>query len=163
MSYYTREEYERIAAIAEETGFTQSGFQKYCTLLFLNKNNKEKSADIIELIKDAKTAALKIEPDHSFIASSLLPQSIWAKLSKGDKHAISNAISNLVKKNPDKFKVEKRKGEVNKYIRIDNKEYEDEDNESEDVYDEDDILETMFPNAEDDDELNYEIDCYTNN
>ena len=117
VSVYSDEELAQITKVAEDYGFTVSGLQKYATLLLCNKDNRTSNVDIVSLIKEAKAVALNVKPDHSFVVSSLLPQSVWTKLTKKDKHTIAVSIGKFVLKNPDKFTVKKVKGESNRYIR----------------------------------------------
>lgn len=121
-SNYDSTDYADILALAESMGFTVSSFQKYCVMLYLNKNlsHRKSSLSLPQLNADMMTALQKMPNDSQpFIVSSLFSSEVWSNLSSSDKHTLAIQLSKYIKNNPSEFMVCSRvKGEPNKYKKL---------------------------------------------
>lgn len=99
-SNYSEEEYNLIVKESKEMGLSLSAYQKYCSLLRLDRNNNTPLPDLISEMFDSLS---KFECDTPFIVASLLPDK-WVSLSRSQKITLSKKLSNEIKKNPSNYK-----------------------------------------------------------
>lgn len=120
-SNYDPSDLEAIQAMAASLGFTLSSFQKYCVMLYLNREESVRSnlVSMPGLIAAMKITLQQLEPDSVFMISSLFSPEIWSNLSASDKRTLAHQLSAFVDQHPDAFTVHRHvRGSVKLYRKL---------------------------------------------
>lgn len=120
-SNYEPNDYADIQAMSKDLGFTMSAFQKYCVMLYLNKNlsHRKNNSTLQQLTADMMTALDALPNDTQFIVSTLFSAEVWTNLSPSDKRTLAGQLSNFVKANPNQYIVVSNvSGEVKRYKKL---------------------------------------------
>lgn len=99
-SNYTPAEYDAVASLANELGFSLSAFQHYCVMLHANQKGTAMTMDHL-LSTMLHHLDLKKSGD-TFIVSSLLPEE-WPSLSRSEKMTLAKQLSRHIKENDSKY------------------------------------------------------------
>jgi len=116
-SNYSEDEYKTLKKASEDLGMSISAYQKYSSLLRLNRINSE---NIEDLIKEMKSNLISFEVDKPFIAATLLKDK-WVTLTRSQKCTLAKILSAEIKKNPNLYiKSGTISGNISQYKKITN-------------------------------------------
>ena len=121
-SNYGNADYSDIMVMAKSLGFSASAFQKYCVMLYLKHNikNRKNSTSLSQLTADMMTALNSMKRNSApFIVSSLFDPQVWSNLSSSDKHTLAIQLSNYIKNHPNEYRIYSiKRGEPNRYQKV---------------------------------------------
>ncbi|MCM1500407.1 MAG: hypothetical protein NC124_18245 [Clostridium sp.] len=112
-SNYSNNDFNIVADLAKELGFSLSAFQHYCVMLYAD--HRGNTSPITLLIQKMFQNLNNFKSGDTFIVSALLP-SDWAFLSRNDKMTLAKQLSLHVRNNSNKYGVYKKAaGKTNIY------------------------------------------------
>lgn len=118
-SYYdTKTEIPLLEKAASSMGMTVSAFQKYATLLLIERDQSVRVSmvSIQQLLADMQNALDKLSSGKIFVTSSLFAPEVWTNLSASEKRTLSYSLKKKVDENPSKYSLLKRiPGKINQY------------------------------------------------
>ena len=119
-SNYTDSEKNAITAEASSIGMTPSSFQKYCTMLYVNRdpNSRSNVLSIPSLIKEMMTALSNLDKGTTFICSSLFAPEIWSNLSPSEKRTLAFKLRHEVDNSSEYQIIGNKRGKINQYKKI---------------------------------------------
>ncbi len=119
-SNYLDSEKVAIETEALSCGMSLSCFQKYCTLLYVNRdpNMRNNGSPIPVLIKEMDKALVNLPNGTEFIISSLFPPEQWSNLSPSEKRTLAGVLKSKVTNSTGYIIIGHKRGKINHYKKI---------------------------------------------